>query len=517
MKRTRAVVAVACLFSAVAVPRARGIEPAQVAKRIQDAGGKVSYDNPQHEKNIYGIQLAGKRLDDELINCIASIPNLLALDLSDTTLTDEQFAKLNIANLRTLALNNTKISDESLKRLSNCHGLEELGLAGTQISEAGIAYLWQLDQLEKLDLRDLPLGPHMFEWIGFQSDLRQLGINDSKLGPEGQEVMIAKLGVLKELQSFGAGRTPLSPAVYAWLRTLPSLNQLAIEGVHLTRNDLEGIGAISGLQHLNLDNDIFESGLRPLSALVKLKTLHMVSSTFDSDELKWVAGLPELSTLWLAKSPGLSDVGMAHIGKCTHLREFGAEGTQITDAGLAHLANLADLKVILAPGCRISDKGVWSLRELKSIEFIDLSNTDVTDGCMESFGKLPTLMALALDATKITNAGLANLTHLKQLGVLSISDTAVTDDGLKTLAAIPTLRVLHLDNTKLTNEGAFSAIDKMADLVILSVKGTGLSEDSLVPPHCAAKSFSQSRQLKLHRRDSRALRAASVDDAKQLP
>src|SRR5262245_37392912 len=58
-----------------------------------------------------------------------------------------------------------------------------------------------------------------------------------------------------------------------------------------------------------------------------------------------------------------------------------------------------------------------------------------------------------LDTTKVTDAGLRELKELKSLQLLNLSGTKVTDAGLKELKELKSLRSLYLRHTKVTDAG----------------------------------------------------------------
>src|SRR5262245_22503561 len=84
-------------------------------------------------------------------------------------------------------------------------------------------------------------------------------------------------------------------------------------------------------------------------------------------------------------------------------------------------------------GKKVTDTGLKELKELKSLQWLDLDGTKVTDVGLKELKELKSLQGLDLDNTKVTDAGLKDLKELKSLQRLNLSDTRVTDAGLKEL------------------------------------------------------------------------------------
>ena len=77
-----------------------------------------------------------------------------------------------------------------------------------------------------------------------------------------------------------------------------------------------------------------------------------------------------------------------------------------------------------------TDSGLQSLKEIKTIQEVDLAGTQITDAGLENLAGLTGLTRLELNNTSISDAGLVHLKGLTNLKSLSLGDTSVTDAGL---------------------------------------------------------------------------------------
>src|SRR5262249_22360996 len=80
----------------------------------------------------------------------------------------------------------------------------------------------------------------------------------------------------------------------------------------------------------------------------------------------------------------------------------------------------------------------------KPVVFVDLRGTKITDAGLKELKELKSLETLNLLNTMVTDAGLKELKELKSLQTLGLRDTKVTDMGVKELkAALHGLKILR--------------------------------------------------------------------------
>ena len=102
---------------------------------------------------------------------------------------------------------------------------------------------------------------------------------------------------------------------------------------------------------------------------------------------------------------------------------------------------------------RVDDAGLDHLKELTTLDTLDLGSTQLTDATLEQLKGLTTLHELELDGTRVADAGLEHLKGMTSLHRLALKNTQVTNAGLKHLKELTSLRVLDLRDTQVTDEG----------------------------------------------------------------
>lgn len=124
-----------------------------------------------------------------------------------------------------------------------------------------------------------------------------------------------------------------------------------------------------------------------------------------------------------------------------------------------------DLQNVFAEGTRVTGAGLKSLREMKSLNELDLADTQVGDEGLVHLRGLR-LRWLRLAGTEVTDDGLDYLKELPGLEWLSLSGTKVTDAGLLKLAAFPRLRTLHIKGERVTTQGIAALREAMPHLSV---------------------------------------------------
>lgn len=183
-------------------------------------------------------------------------------------------------------------------------------------------------------------------------------------------------------------------------------------------------------------------GFRGLSALAGLKADDLyaldLGDTLVSDaELADIAGLALLRGLTNLRlsSFRVTDRGLDHLRRLSHLRYLDLTGTSITGVGMARLQCLSDLLDLLLRGSDVTDAGLAHLRGLTDLQRLDLRNTKVSDVGLAHLGRLTSLRVLYLSDTGVSDVGLSYLSGLTSLQYLDVMFTAVSDAGVDRLRA----------------------------------------------------------------------------------
>lgn len=145
---------------------------------------------------------------------------------------------------------------------------------------------------------------------------------------------------------------------------------------------------------------------------------------------------------------------------------------------------------------RRTDELLHQLAGMPEVESLQLDLTDATDDGMHHVASLPKLRKLVLYGGRpgVSGVGLAHLRDLKSLETLELINTHVTDSGLKSLDALVSLRSLTLFNDfgnrkpYLTDE-ALTDLRGLSNLESLHLGGTWFTEGAVDElrrdlPHC---------------------------------
>lgn len=115
---------------------------------IEKLGGKIRRVGQELEIEFH---LCGRQLTDDGLKPVASLKNIVSLNLRDTRITNAGLKHLSgLSTLRRLHLERTRVGDSGIAHLSGLTNLEYLNLYGTKITDAGLRHLTRLKKLKRL-------------------------------------------------------------------------------------------------------------------------------------------------------------------------------------------------------------------------------------------------------------------------------------------------------------------------------------------------------------------------------
>jgi Leucine-rich repeat (LRR) protein len=218
-------------------------------------------------------------------------------------------------------------------------------------------------------------------------------------------------------------------------------------------------------------NKVNIGSLAPIGSLKKLKALNLQSTSFNSEDLSYIAGLEELEVLRLGDHK-LRDESMQYVGELPKLQWLSLWGTGISDEGLKHLQNSRNLTFLALNNCDITNEGLSYLNNMTKLEGLQLTQTKISDRGLAKLKRLHHLKDILIMDNGITDAGLEHLKDLTSLEVLWINWNPVTDDGLFYLSQLKNLRYLYADRTEITDAG-LKHLTNLDKLRYLSISGIG--------------------------------------------
>lgn len=145
-------------------------------------------------------------------------------------------------------------------------------------------------------------------------------------------------------------------------------------------------------------------------------------------------------------------------------------------------------------GSQVTGTGFATLREMKKLKELDLSDTKIDDKSLEEIGKLKKLTALKLEGNKIGDIGIQHLSGLNNLKVLHLQGTQITNLGLEPVSQLESLEMLDISGCKNITGAGLDTIAKLDKLVMLgaiecpNIKDADLARFRASKPSCRVHS-----------------------------
>ena len=138
---------------------------ASVAALSAEFPGALNFEaQGSSDLTFTAVSLRGSFNDASFDKLEKFLPQLVALDLSATKITDQSMAKLHVATkLRMLRLGETNITDGGIDAILNLVTLESVNLYGTQVTDAGVSKLAALPNLKRLYLWQTAVTPEAIQ------------------------------------------------------------------------------------------------------------------------------------------------------------------------------------------------------------------------------------------------------------------------------------------------------------------------------------------------------------------
>lgn len=296
--------------------------------------------------------LIGKTdISDSDMKDIAAMPNLLNLDISDTSVGAQALSELSkLQKLQTLKLGPFENLDDVLVIISKIPSLENLTILGGQdIKEVGQDALASMSGLRSLEIPNIVIGER------FQLKLERI--------PELTDIQSANL------------RLEYSNYFQPLLRNI--------------RNSLTS--AIELKKYLAREMLVFDALILDSSEL----------NSFDTENL----------TRLYCTNVKLSHDAIAKIAKAEDIHELDLSNTGIVDQDLAALSKLQELQWLNLSGNAITDESVDTLLSFAELQELSLANTRVTNAVVARILNANQLKELDLSGTAVTDIAWAGMSQ----------------------------------------------------------------------------------------------------------
>jgi len=378
------------------------------------------------------------------------------------------------------------VTDAGLRHLSKLTSLEELYLRGEGMSDAGLAHIAGLPRLGYLALYSSRFTDRGMAHVKKIPSLRILSFHEGVCHIT--DAGLAHIGEMPKIELLLLDVTgPVTDEGIRHLAKMPSLRKLGIKSPLISDRGLEYLGQIKTLESLTLPQDqhgITDAGLIHLGQLPNLRSLGIsrihfndpaMNTEYYTDRgLQALANCRRLESLSIG-SPGITDAGMDHVAKLTHLKKLNLFGCDnVTEAGLAKLKTLPSLTSLSVNRAQVTISGINQLGAMKHLTRLDVDNLRRAGGILDLSG-LTHLERLSLgfhhkSSDAFGDADLACLANLKTLKWLQIGPRDYTDAGLAHLAGLTNMERLNLGGSRLTGEG-LKHLANMKNLDLLFIAG----------------------------------------------
>ena len=344
----------------------------------------------------------GQPFFDDSLRVVARIPGIESLTLSNTRVTDQGLADLEIANLKTIWLNGTKVTDQGVRSLEKKYSqLENLSLHNTQVTSATTKLAGSFSKLKRLHLGTCSVTDDEIRSI--QSlPLRYLDVQSPLLTDEG----FAVIAQLPELINLHVDVTQISPQ---------ALDSLATKKV-VSLSTVFSSGSI-------------DDYTGPISAAASLNYLAFKGGRLGAKGTEDLLRLPNLGSLDL-KRVQISEGAVEQIALQKNLTSLTLRETNFTDADLKALLPLANqLTYLYVENCDLTDAGLAELRNFTSLQELTLAGDRLTSRGIIHFESMTWLTSLTIESTQVTDECVSSLTKMTGLKMLSVAKTAMTKTG----------------------------------------------------------------------------------------
>ncbi|WP_020474962.1 leucine-rich repeat domain-containing protein [Zavarzinella formosa] len=279
----------------------------------------------------FALRLHDDGITDADMLAISKLPNLIALVLSNTKVTDEGIWKLSGSkSLKYIDCYSMSLTDTTLKHLAQCRTLEGIALKTGEFTDEGVKELTNLPNLRYLNLKDSKLTSASLETIAGIKTITHLNLCGN--------------------HALGKDLSPL-----AGMPNLTLLNVAATEAASPAVKSLQGHKTLADLtlSGPGVTDEVFKLG----QAFPSLSVLSINASKITDAGLSEAKNIPNLTRLEMDLCTGLTDAGMTELRGLPNLASLGLLYVPITDKGLAELAQIKTLTTIQIGGTKITRAG----------------------------------------------------------------------------------------------------------------------------------------------------------------
>jgi hypothetical protein len=251
----------------------------------------------------------------------------------------------------------------------------------------------------------------------------QISVDNAPVTPQQLQPLFVNYSI-KSLKLTGS---TITDEVFAAFCRMPLLEQVSLSNTAITDQGIKAFSKLRELTELSLHRDdtkVTPQGLTFLKAMPSLKSLRLDGLDLPDTTLAFLSPLKKLTHLNLSYCK-VADAGLVFLKELPDLKYLNLSGAKISDAGVLHL-DLPQLVSLSLASTPITNKALASLSSLKSLKSLSLNSTAITNEGLANLKALSALTSLSLSYTKITEQGLSHLYGMTQLAELDVGSIPVS-------------------------------------------------------------------------------------------
>lgn len=423
-----------------------------------------------------------EEIGDEAMTAVAELPHLEFIRVSVTGVTDAGFKLLSKStSIKGVVAGRTRITDSGFAALTRLADLRALSVYATapefrgdepnpSISDMGVSHLESCRDLEHLDISGSQVTDGGLERIAADCPkLRRLMLDYSAITTQG----LYHVGGVTQLEQLRCYGTPIDDSAVQHFSSLHRLREIGGD-VELSNAGVEVLAGLKKLEKLELSGELDDRCMAAVAGMASLRDLTIEHTRITGEGFALLADSPTLERVQitgnrmttrcietLASIPNLKQVGLMSVdpradgkpvwkglGALSSLKRelwlFGCPPLQESD--FAKLADFRDLAQLRIEGGRlITDRDVRHLKNLDSLEYLELISSVVTDEGLAVIASLSGLEVLRIHCL-CSEEGLKILAGAPRLSYLTIGSPNIGDDSVeRILSQHPTLAVRRVE------------------------------------------------------------------------